>query len=296
MLSNKNGVSALVHAGIIFSSTTGCARFAPDFVREYENVAASYLEANPRSEGNFVREGHRIHFVTAGDPTRPKVIFVHGSPGSWSAFVHFLIDPAYLEAYRIAIDRPGYGESDNGKTEPSLAAQARVIAGSLDLGDPKAPAILVGHSYGGAVVARMAMARDSRIRSVIIVAGSVDPDLERTKWFQYPAGWKIFRWAIPTNLRVCNEEILSLKDGLTEALPLWKDIEASVSVIQGELDELVQPENVSFLDKILVRPLTKRVLIPEMNHFIPWRAPEKIREVVLEEWNRLGLGVSKGSL
>jgi pimeloyl-ACP methyl ester carboxylesterase len=259
------------------------------FIQETEHAGARYLGENPKARGTYVRAGRTIGYVAAGNPLRPKIIFIHGSPGNWAGYVHFLEDPGLRDAYRIAPDRPGYGESGAGNTERSLAVQADALMGLLDLGNPSAPVILVGHSYGGAVVARMAMSADPRIRSVVIVAGSVDPALEKTKWFQYPADWIPIRWVIPSELRVCNEEIFELKHGLTEALPLWSRISARMSVIQGDLDELVPPANVDFLDKILVRPLSNRVVIVGMNHFIPWRAPDRIWDVLRIEWDHWGL-------
>ncbi len=60
-------------------------------------------------------------------------------------------------------------------------SQSLALLGALDLGDPTQTAILVGHSYGGAVVARMAMEANPWIRSIVIVAGSVGPEWERSK-------------------------------------------------------------------------------------------------------------------
>ena len=106
---------------------------------------------------------------------------------------------------------------------------------------------------------------------------SVDPDLEKIKWFQYPATWWPLRLLIPSQLRVCNEEILPLKSELVAMLPFWKNIKAPTVLIQGELDDLVPPANLDFLlknlnDKIVL----KTMKIPELNHFIPWKRPDLI--------------------
>jgi hypothetical protein len=57
----------------------------------------------------------KIHYVKAGDETKPAVIFLHGSPGSLSAFIGFLADTVLLrQALLVSIDRPGFGESNFG--------------------------------------------------------------------------------------------------------------------------------------------------------------------------------------
>ena len=38
-----------------------------------------------------------IHYVVSGDTTKPVVIFVHGSPGSLSAFIDFMADTVLLQ-------------------------------------------------------------------------------------------------------------------------------------------------------------------------------------------------------
>src|SRR5262245_40732336 len=66
-----------------------------------------------------------INYLQAGDNARPLVLFVHGSPGSLSAFIDFLADTALLsKAELITVDRPGFGSSNFGYAEPSLQKQA----------------------------------------------------------------------------------------------------------------------------------------------------------------------------
>jgi hypothetical protein len=49
----------------------------------------------------------RINFVTIGKDSLPLVLFVHGSPASLSAFIHFMADEKLLEsAQLISVDRP----------------------------------------------------------------------------------------------------------------------------------------------------------------------------------------------
>src|SRR6476659_2117474 len=57
--------------------------------------------------------GHHLHYVYSGGDTLPVLVFIHGSPGSWSAFENYLKDSELLKHFHmIAIDRPGFGYSD----------------------------------------------------------------------------------------------------------------------------------------------------------------------------------------
>jgi pimeloyl-ACP methyl ester carboxylesterase len=132
------------------------------------------------------------------------------------------------------------------------------------------------------VVAKIAMDHPSEIGGVVFVASSVSPDLEKTKWFQYPASWWPIRVLIPTDLKVCNEEIFPLKSELTKMLPSWSAITAKTVVIQGELDDLVPPANADFLVAHLNPDnLVQVVRVADLNHFIPWKRPDLIRDAIV---------------
>ncbi|GGM90568.1 hypothetical protein GCM10010967_24550 [Dyadobacter beijingensis] len=161
--------------------------------------------------------------------------------------------------------------------------QAQAIATVIRAAGASSTAILVGHSLGGPVIARLAMDFPSQVRGLVLVAGSIDPDLEKKDWFRPIIGSFPIRYFIPADLDVSNREIRALKGELTQMLPLWKSICIPVTVIQGEVDDLVPPGNAAFAKKMLVNaPVIVRV-IPEMNHFISWRRPDKIRIAILEQ-------------
>jgi pimeloyl-ACP methyl ester carboxylesterase len=228
----------------------------------------------------FRSQTRNIEYAWSGDPSKRAVLFVHGSPGSWSGWAHFLLDPELQRNFHlIAVDRPGFGGTDPGKTDPSIVSQAETVLAVLQVNKSGKPAILVGHSFGGPVIARAAMDHPERVAGLVFVSSSVSPELEKTKWYQIPATWWPIRVLIPTKLRVCNEEILPLKGELLKMLPLWKKISAKVVTIQGEEDDLVPPGNQDFLLKNLdKRIVVKTVREPGLNHFVPWKRPDLIKD------------------
>ncbi len=225
----------------------------------------------------------KINYVIAGDDHLPLVLFVHGSPGSLSAFIDFLGDTALLKKAKIAsVDRPGFGHSDFGYAEPSLEKQAAMIKPILEKHKNDRPIILVGHSLGGPLIARMAMDYPELVDGLVIVAGSIDPELEPHEWFRAPLATPFLKWMLPRSLRASNDEIYKLKPELQEMLPLWPKVHASTIVIQGQKDDLVPPGNAEFARKMITNAPLKFVLRDDMNHFIPWSNPELIRNAVLE--------------
>ncbi len=177
--------------------------------------------------------GRTVRWAQAGDPSKPRVLFIHGSPGSWDAWAGFLMDPALLaQACLVAPDRLGYGGSCNGCVVPSLQEQSDALLPAL--ADASGPVIVVGHSLGGPIAARFVMDHPDKVAALILVAGSIDPAQEKILWYQYPASWLPFRWMLPSALDVCNRELMPLKGELTaDAAALVPRSRCRWSSIQG---------------------------------------------------------------
>jgi pimeloyl-ACP methyl ester carboxylesterase len=231
-------------------------------------------------------QGVSMNYAAIGSDSLPVAFFVHGSPGSWGGFIDFMKDTALLKKVKmVAVDRIGFGESDFGNGEKSLVVQAEllkpIVAKYKKLGKK---IILIGHSLGGPMIARMAMDYPELIDNLIIVAGSIAPDLEpNEKWFRIPMDFMPIRFLIPASFRASNHEILYLKPELEKMLPLWKNIRQPVIVIQGEKDMLVHPKNADFAEKMLVNAKSLKVVrIDTMNHFVPWSHPQLIKKAIIE--------------
>jgi pimeloyl-ACP methyl ester carboxylesterase len=242
---------------------------------------SSNVEATQHSYHSGFRE---MHYVQAGNLTKPLVVFLHGSPGSLSAFIHFLADSALLEnALLITADRPGFGASNFGNGEPTLEAQANFLKPILEEYKENRPILLVGHSLAGALIVRMAAQYPKLVDGLIIVAGSVDPELEPNEmWFRAPLATPFLSWLLPRSFRASNEEIYQLKPELERMLPLWKEVRCPTIIIQGTEDELVPAENAAFAKSMLVNAPVEVVMVEGMNHFVPWSHPHLIREAILK--------------
>ena len=250
-----------------------------------KEVDAFFKENHVQGSQHSYRAGFReIHYAVAGDSTKPLVLFIHGSPGSLSAFIHFLKDSSLLQqALLVTTDRPGFGYSNFGNGEGSLQKQAAILKPILEKYSHRRPIILVGHSLGGPLIARMAIDYPQLVDGLIIVAGSIDPELEPNEtWFRAPLATPFLSWIVPRSFRASNEEIYHLKPELEDMLPLWKNITCPVIVIQGKKDELVSPANADFAKKMLVNAPVEFVSVEDMNHFVPWSNPELIHDAIIK--------------
>ncbi len=234
--------------------------------------------------------GKSINYAEIGNDSLPVVVFVHGSPGSWSAFEGFMKDDSLLTKVKmVSVDRIGFGYSDFGNGEESLIKQAAYLKPIIEkyknqsLGGPTKKVILVGHSLGGPMLARMAIDYPKLIDHLIFVAPSIDPKLEPARWYRYILNSIAIRYMIPRSFRASNYEILYLKEELELMLPDWQKIYQPSIVIQGTKDVLVHPKNADFAEKMLKNVEKLEVWkIDGMNHFVPWSHPQLIRKAIFK--------------
>lgn len=221
--------------------------------------------------------GRQLHYVSVGDSLRQPVLFVHGSPGSWDNFKAFLKDTFLLKhSLLMAADRPGFGESAQDGAEDQLQQQAAALLPILKA--QKQPVILVGHSYGGPVITQLAIDYPQYVKALVIVAGSVAPELEPSNWYRYPLKYTPLRWAMPAFFRSSNDELLPLEKELQRMKPKWGKIHCAVVVVQGGKDVLVAPGNAQFIKEQLPHVRVTTIWKENMNHFVPWSDPDLIVE------------------
>ena len=85
------------------------------------------------------------------------------------------------------------------------------------------PILLVGHSLAGALIVRMAAMYPDLVDGLIIVAGSVDPDLEPNEvLFRAPLATPFLSWLLPKSFRASNEEIYQLRPELERMVPVME--------------------------------------------------------------------------
>jgi len=225
--------------------------------------------------GSYTVDGRLISFLRAGEADAPRVIYVHGTPGDATNFAGFLSEPIPgLE--HVAIDRPGFGRSDP-QAVTGFAEQAAVIEPLLVERGGRWP-ILVGHSLGGPIVARVAAEYPDRVGGVVIVSGSLDPGLEKPRWYNRLGDTLLARPVMGRSLRNSNDELMAAPRETRELDAVLDRVRCPVVVIHGARDGLVPVANVEYMREHL--PRAELVVLGDANHFIPWTHPEVIREAI----------------
>jgi pimeloyl-ACP methyl ester carboxylesterase len=264
----------------VFSLAAGCFQFRTHPKR----VARQFDKKDIPVRTDFVFvDNRKVHYVEVSnqDTTKPVVLFIHGSPGSSDNFFNSMKDSALLEGFHmISIDRFGFGYSEFGKAEPSLIEQAKIIEPFLKL-FPNRKVYLVGHSYGGPVVVRAAIDYPNDIEGIVVVSGSVSPDLEPESWWRKTADFSLFRLFLPRSFNASNGEILNLKEELDTMSSLWGSITCHVYLLHGDKDKLVPFENAQYAKQKLVHAASVHMeIVPGINHFIPFLYEDLIKNAL----------------
>lgn len=223
-------------------------------------------------------------YLRVGDnPNLPILLMVHGSPGSLLAYEDYYTDTDLLEQFTIiAIDRLGFGFADFGKAEPHLSNHAKLIAAILE-DYPNQKKILVGHSMGGPVIAKTAMEYPHLVDGLVLIAPSISPLLEPSNTWRKILNFLPIRICTPDALRICNQEIIPLKNELELMLDDWAGINIPVTVIQGTEDSLVPEGNADFAKSVLTNsPHVDIQKINGGNHFILWSELSFIKKAFLK--------------
>jgi pimeloyl-ACP methyl ester carboxylesterase len=222
---------------------------------------------------------YKLSYIEAGDPAGNLVVFVHGTPGDATGWADYLMTVPTGYHY-VAIDRPGFGQSGPDGAVTSLSEQAAAIAALIRAKGTK-PAVLVGHSLGGPIVAQLAADHPDLAAALVIVAGSLDPALEEILFIQHIGETWPVRALLPRMVRNANREILALEPQLEALAPRLAAITVPVTIVHGTKDNLVPFANVAFMKKHLTGTTAMDVSVLEgQNHFLPWNSKDKIEAAI----------------
>ena len=211
------------------------------------------------------------------------IVFVHGTPGSFTTFMHYMNDSLMQEHFHmISVTRPGWVER-NAEKVPSLDEQAAALEPLLRMDRSGKGTILMGHSYGGPVIAKTAMEYTELVSGLVFVATTGDPELSGPRWYNRLAV-VIPRFILGDGLKGANAEIMPLRPQLESILSGWEELEMPVLIVQGDRDRLVNPRNAEFMQRMLVNAEVTYMWREGQGHFVLWEEAGLIVDSIIEKF------------
>lgn len=230
----------------------------------------------PSSKIESLRE-LRTSSLVAGDDLDPRVIYIHGTPGDATAWADYLVSPI-ADLHAIAIDRPGFGFSTPARAFTRFEDQAAVIEPLLVQRDGRWP-IIVGHSLGGPIAARVAADYPDRVGGLVLLAASLDPSEEETKWYNHAVS--TLRPMFPKAIRHSNDEIVAGRRETNALAKVLANVRCPVIIIHGSKDHLVPIGNATYSKSALTH--AEYVDVQELageGHFLPWKREKEVRSAI----------------
>lgn len=224
-----------------------------------------------------------LHYAVCGDDSLPTLVFIHGSPGSWMHYMKYMWDAEMRTKFRIvAIDRPGFGYSDFGKAM-HLQDQCSIISPVLRKLKTGKPLFLVGHSMGGPVAVKLAADNPSLIKTLVIIAGAIDINMEAKETWRHIMNVRPLYWCLPGAFAPSNTELLYLKKDLLPLQNDFKNITCNVLFVHGDKDTWVPIKNIAFGKKMLVNAASVTAdTLQGADHQIPWKNRDALKQILLQ--------------
>lgn len=243
----------------------------------------------------------------------PPVVLVHGTPSR--SYLWRRVVPALAERFSVYVfDLLGYGDSEPGGDDVSIAAQARALAELLERWNLDSPAV-AGHDIGGAIALRAHLLEDAQFdRMALLDAVVLRPwiteasrhvqahmDAYRTMpthiyeqvvaahlctTVHHPMDGDAFeaymdQWRGKSGQEAYLRKVAQFDEKLTEEFePLLGSVQVPVKILWGERDAWLDP---AFAQRLHERLPTSAepVLIPEAGHFVMEDAPEEVNRELL---------------
>jgi pimeloyl-ACP methyl ester carboxylesterase len=145
----------------------------------FTRVASWLIERRNPPVGSFIDvNGADIHYVHVPAPAGadlPPLIFIHGASANLKDQMLPLRRAFEGRAEMLFFDRPGHGWSGRGPgNNENPTDQSATIAALMDRLGIK-DAIIIGHSFGGAVAATFALERPEHTRGLLLLSAATHP-------------------------------------------------------------------------------------------------------------------------
>lgn len=210
----------------------------------------------------------------------PTLVFVHGAPGSSTAFAPYMKDSLLNQDFNIVImDRPGYGYSDYGTYYP-INEQALWLSDFVEKQLYDQEVFLIGHSFGGPVVSHAAAHLGDKIKGTIMIAPALDPENEKYFFGGKLAYHKPTRWLFSKAWQVSADEKYRHAEELKALEPNLAQVKTPLLHIHGTKDKIAPYVNLSYSESHFDSSVFTPYSWEGQGHLIPFKQQEKTIELI----------------
>jgi pimeloyl-ACP methyl ester carboxylesterase len=272
---------------------------------------------HPLADSVFVKvDDADLHFVIKGSG-RP-VVFIHGNPGScqdWSR----LYAPVSSRYRMLAFDRPGHGHSQRPNHRPiTVDVQAQMLHEALNKLSVDRP-LLVGHSWGAALVLAYALQFGDSISGAVLLAPAAYESDDGVSFLTKLPAWPIIgdavnfiftpllgawvvrtdlakafapdlvpgkylrhvlsEWTRPSKVKWYSIDDALLNESLPKLTPNYFEIRVPISIVTGDSD-LIVPVDENAHRLYDVLPHSKLTILNQTGHQIPFTRPDAVIEAI----------------
>lgn len=276
-------------------------------------VAHQYHQA----QSKFVAvDDARLHFVIKG-AGRP-VVLVHGNPGSCQDWARLYV-PLSSRYCGFAFDRPGHGHSDRPNHRPiTVEVQAQILhtaLAELNVEDP----ILLGHSWGGALVLAYALQFPDDLAGAVLLAPAAYDSDDGVSFLTKVPAWPVIgdlvnylltplfgawivredlqkafapdavpkhylrhvlsEWTRPKKVKWYSVDDALLNESLPKLTPRYSEIRVPVVIVTGDSD-LIVPANENAHRLYEALPHAELVVLEKTGHQIPFTRPDAVVDAI----------------
>jgi pimeloyl-ACP methyl ester carboxylesterase len=116
-------------------------------------------------------DGLKLRYLESGKGKKQHVLFIHGlgsAADRWMKIPEELSD----EFHSVAIDLPGFGESDKPEMNYTIDQFRKTIISFLDKIAVNEPTCIVGHSLGGYIASEIAIEHQKNVEQLVLIDSS----------------------------------------------------------------------------------------------------------------------------
>lgn len=190
--------ASMIIAFLIFAvGITGAYAFS---TVKAKGVAELYPPLDSFTEINGSKM-HAVHVQAPENPELPPLVFIHGASSNLRDLMTPLRSRFEGRAEMLFVDRPGHGWSERGNGNDAPDGQAKTIAAVMKTkGIEKA--IIIGHSFGGAVTAAFAVEFPEMTAGLVFLSPASHSWPTGVAWYNHLTAAPVIGWLFANTLAV----------------------------------------------------------------------------------------------